>query len=178
MANMTETQVNQLLTKGLHSVAIIAFRQSNSKPENVNLMYAEVVESTSSDGGAFNALLGGSSLQVKYAWAPARKDIAEATFGIKDATPQTQLTFIENPKIGGKFLKVRRIETFDGEKGKEVINPSTGEVLMHQNGQQIFRIEGVVLTDNFTDVIADVKLPREEKKSNIIEAPFSVEGGL
>jgi hypothetical protein len=173
MANLTKQQTDMLLGKGLHNVAIIAYRESSSNPENVNLMYAEVVESTSSDNGAFNALMGGSSLQVKYAWAPAKKAIAEKLFDIKDATANAQTTYIENPKIGEQFLKVRRIETFDSEKGREVINPSTGEIMVHPNGQQIFRIESVVLVDEFASSIADVKLPREEKAK--VETPFSID---
>lgn len=174
MANLTKTQTEALLAKGLNNVAIIAFRKSNSNPSNVNLMYAEVVAGQSSDGGAFNALMGGSANQVKYAWAPALATVAKDMFGIEGATEQTQTCFVENPKIGDKFLKVRRMETFDSEKGKEVINPSTGEVKLHPvTGEQIFRIEGVALVDNFADTIEDIKVKVEAKAT--AEAPFSID---
>ena len=174
MANLTKTQVDALLAKGVNNVAIIAYRKSASNPANVNIMYAEVIEGQSSDGGAFNALMGGSPNQTKYAWAPALATIAKDMFGIEGAKEETQTCFIENPKIGDKFLKVRRTETHDSDKGKEVINPSTGEVMTDANGDQIFRMEGVALADSFEQVYADTKIVVEAAKADA-KVPFNVE---
>ena len=176
MANLTKTQTDALLAKGVNNVAIIAYRKSSSNPANVNLMYAEVIEGQSSDGGAFNALMGGSPNQVKYAWAPALATIAADMFGIKDAKDDTQTCFIENPKIGEKFLKVRRMETHDSDKGKEVINPSTGEVKVDANGEQVYRIEGVALADSFNQVFEDQKIVVEAKAKAEADAkvPFDI----
>lgn len=176
MAILTEKSTGELLKLGANNVAILGYRASAAG--NVNVMFGEVVEYASTDGGAFNAFFGGDSLKsIRRAWQTMKPEIAESMFGIKDASESFNDAFIANPKAGDKFAKVQWYETMDSEKGNPIVNPTTGEVVVGPNGSPIHRVERVILADTFDHQEAYNKLPRLEvtiQSDSTVGVPFDV----
>jgi len=176
----TQQSTEKLMKLPVGTVALIGYNDSQSNSENVNLYFGEVF--INEDSKEYSAFMGGTAKQIRRAWRTANKDVAKDMFGIDDSSHIFQETFMENPKAGSEYVKVKHTETYEEQYGGPIVNPVTGDVKTNEFGEEIYRIEEIKLIADKNVQIKPIILDKAKRSNGDVktssETPFSVSNGL